>query len=116
MEENTSVKEQKSVEASVPHKHHRDWLGTAIGLAVFLGGVYLLYTVFILAKDMFLVPPRVALGVTPGKPIDVDQTGNSAVSIVLRFFLFHLCFVLKIVWKITQGHKTGYPYKKPPTH
>jgi hypothetical protein len=32
MEENTSAKEQKSVEAPVPHKHHRDWLGTAIGL------------------------------------------------------------------------------------
>ena len=90
MEENTLLKEQKSVEAPVPHKHHRDWLGTAIGLAVFLGGVYLLYTVFILAKDMFLVPPRVALGVTPGKPIDVDQTGNGAVSIVLRFFLLLL--------------------------
>lgn len=68
----------------------RDWLGSLIGLAVFLGGVYLVYTVFIMAKDMFTVPPNVALGVAPGKPIDVGKTGGNAFSIVLKFFLLLL--------------------------
>jgi hypothetical protein len=68
----------------------RDWLGSLIGLAVFLAGVYLVYTVFVMAKDMFAVPPNVALNVAPGKPIDVGKTGNSAVSIVLKFFLLLL--------------------------
>lgn len=68
----------------------RDWVGSLIGLAVFLAGVYLIYSVFILAKEMFLVPPKVALQIAPGKPMDVNATGNSAVGIVLRFLLLLL--------------------------
>ncbi len=68
----------------------RDWLGSLVGLAVFLGGIALIVMVFRLAYDMYRVPPKVALKIEPGKPLDVATTVNALADIVVKivFLLF----------------------------
>ena len=76
-------------QASV-HPRRRDWLGSLVGLAVFLGGIALILLVFQLAYDMYKVPPKVALKIEPGKPLDVATTVNALADIVVKivFLLF----------------------------
>lgn len=68
----------------------RDWLGSLVGLAVFLGGIALIVLVFRLAYDMYKVPPKVALKIEPGKPLDVATTVNALADILIKivFLLF----------------------------
>ncbi len=74
---------------SIPPRR-RDWLGSLVGLAVFLGGIALIVMVFRLAYDMYKVPPKVALKIEPGKPLDVATTVNALADIVVKivFLLF----------------------------
>jgi hypothetical protein len=74
-----------------PTQIHRDWLGSLVGLVVFLGGIGLLLLVFRLAYDQFTTPPQVALEIQQsGKPIDLSKTTNAAVTVLLRFLLLLL--------------------------
>jgi len=66
---------------------HRDFVGSAIGILVFLGGIALLLFVFRLAFEMFSVPTNTALDLHKGKPIDLGAAGSSLTVIILRIFL-----------------------------
>ena len=68
----------------------RDWLGSLVGLSVFLGGIGLLVMVFFLAKDMFSTPPQIPLDIKIGKPIDLNRASEGMTSIVVKFFLLLL--------------------------
>jgi hypothetical protein len=83
---------QETVAYSEPTvRLHRDWLGSLIGLTVFLGGIALLVLVFRLAYNLFTVPPAVALEIQqPGKPIDLSKTTNAASGVLIRFLLLLL--------------------------
>ncbi|OWU65318.1 MAG: hypothetical protein CBB60_005330 [Armatimonadetes bacterium Cent15-Ar3] len=85
-EESTS---QAGASGGIPPRR-RDWLGSLVGLAVFLGGIALIVMVFRLAYDMYRIPPKVALKIEPGKPLDVATTVNALADIVVKivFLLF----------------------------
>ena len=59
----------------------------ALGLLVFLVGVALIGFSFKLAYDLFLTPPEVAMRVTPGQPINIDQTAASLTQLVVRILI-----------------------------
>jgi hypothetical protein len=86
MEETTLVPAEKIVPSS-PASPHRDFFGGFLGVVVFLGGVALLVFTFKLAYELFMVPPDTALGMKPGKPLDVGKAGDSAALLVLRIIL-----------------------------
>ena len=65
----------------------RDWVGSAIGLLVFLGGVALLVVVFRLAYEMFQTPPTVALDIEGGKTLDLGKASDRASAIVVKVIL-----------------------------
>ncbi len=65
----------------------RDGFGSVLGILVFLGGVALLLITFRLAYDMFQVPPEKALNLIPGKTLDINSTGVSAVNLLVRVLL-----------------------------
>jgi len=56
-------------------------------LLAFLSGIGLLGLTFRLAYDMFTVPPKQALDITPGKPVDLGSAGQSAVALIVRVLL-----------------------------
>jgi hypothetical protein len=62
----------------------RDLLGSLIGLLVFLGGIALLLFTFKLAYEMFTVPPSSALGLQPGKAVDLGVAGSNLATAALR--------------------------------
>ncbi|HWD38230.1 MAG TPA: hypothetical protein VG944_05225 [Fimbriimonas sp.] len=68
-------------------RNHRDWLGSFIGLLVFLGGIALLALTFKLAFDMFNVPPEDALKIKGTKTVDLAQSGGQFVGIIVRTLL-----------------------------
>lgn len=68
-------------------RRRRDWVGSSIGLVVFLGGVALLVLVFRLAYDMFQTPPAIALDIQGGKALDLGNASNQASSILVRVIL-----------------------------
>ena len=71
----------------------RDWLGSSIGLLVFLGGVALLILVFRLSYDMFQTPPSVALEIRDGRTLDLAKASDRASAIVVRLILLVLMAV-----------------------
>lgn len=76
----------------------RDKLGSAVGVLVFLGGIALLGLTFSLAFGMFSKEPADALGLQPGKPLDINQTGVMAGAIVFRvLMLIVMCVVASVV-------------------
>lgn len=81
---------QQNTGSSAIAPRKRDWLGSLVGLAVFLAGIALIVMVFRLAYDMYKVPPKVALKIEPGKPLDVATTVNALADIVVKivFLLF----------------------------
>ncbi|MBS1717439.1 MAG: hypothetical protein JSS72_06880 [Armatimonadetes bacterium] len=62
-------------------KHKRDWLGSLVGMLVFLGGIALLVFTFYRAYALFTTPPQTALGISKGSAIDLAKTGESAFGI-----------------------------------
>ena len=68
-------------------KTHRDFFGSLIGIAAFLGGVVLLLLVFRLAFEMFQIPPSKALGADPGKKLDLNASINSLFGVFIRILL-----------------------------
>jgi hypothetical protein len=86
MEETTLGTAETAFQPPVAH-HHRDILGTLVGLLVFCGGVALLVFTFKLAYGLFMVPPESALGIKPGKQLDVNKAGDSAALLVLKIIL-----------------------------
>jgi len=79
-----------NLETPEQRSRHRDWLGTFVGLAIFLGGIAILYTVFRHALELFTTPPRVELKVQPGKPIEVASAFNSIMGVVVKIILLVL--------------------------
>lgn len=76
----------------------RDWLGSIIGVLTFLGGVGLLVWTFQIAYGMFGRDPAEALGLAPGKPIDLNQTATVGLAILFRILLLTLmCIVASVV-------------------
>ncbi len=76
-----------SAAASAPfasERRHRDWIGSSLGLLVFLGGVALLVLTFRLAYGMFQTPPTVALDLQGGKTIDLGRASDRASAILVR--------------------------------
>ncbi len=65
----------------------RDWVGSSIGLLVFLGGVALLVLVFQLAYNMFQTPPTVALDIQGGKTLDLGKASDRASAILVKVIL-----------------------------
>ena len=83
--EGTSVSAvPKEKERSRKKRRERDWIGSTIGLLVFLGGVALLVLVFRLAYDMFQTPPTMALDIQGGKALDLGKASNSASAILVK--------------------------------
>lgn len=65
-------------------RRERDWIGSSIGLLVFLGGVALLVVVFRLAYDMFQTPPTIALEVQAGKDLNLGKASDRASAILVK--------------------------------
>ncbi len=65
----------------------RDWLGSSLGFLAFIGGVGLLGLTFDLAFEMFRTPAAKALGVSPGKTLQITEVGTSFAGIVIRILL-----------------------------
>jgi hypothetical protein len=65
----------------------RDWFGSAVGLAIFLAGIGLLAFTFYQAYLLFEVPPRAALGMKDGQPIDFSNVSASAFALISRILL-----------------------------
>ncbi len=65
----------------------RDWFGSIIGIAVFLGGVALLAMTFQLAYTMFNTPAERALQLKAGVGMDIAKAGTSLGDIIIRIFL-----------------------------
>jgi hypothetical protein len=64
-----------------------DSLGATMGFITFIGGIGLLLFTFKVAFDLFSVPPSAALGVEPGKGIDIARAGESLTTVVVRLLL-----------------------------
>ena len=62
----------------------RDLLGSLLGLAVFVGGLTILWFVFTQAKELFDMPARKALGISSGKTLDFNDVGIQALGVVIR--------------------------------
>lgn len=65
-------------------RRERDWIGSSLGLLVFLGGVALLVLVFRLAYEMFQTPPTIALEVRGGQTLDLGKASARATAIVVK--------------------------------
>jgi ATP/ADP translocase len=70
-----------------PMRNKRDWLGSIVGLAIVLGGMAILYSVFREALSLFATPPNVAVNVKADQPIDLRSAYNSIFSVILKVIL-----------------------------
>ncbi|MCH7904416.1 MAG: hypothetical protein IH944_07600 [Armatimonadetes bacterium] len=70
----------------MPEKR-RDALATTLGLLTFLGGVALIVTAFIFAREMFAVPPGEAIEVSGGETININATVAAAFGVLLKVLL-----------------------------
>lgn len=64
--------------------------GSILGILVFLGGIALLLLTFKIAYDMFQRPPSEALGLEPGKPMQLQIAGSNFAGTILRVLLLAL--------------------------
>lgn len=79
-------------------KLRSDWLGSLIGLLVFLSGIGLLIATFNLAFSLFSVPPSVALTDAETKAVDLARAGETLGSIVIKMLLLLvMCVVGSVV-------------------
>ncbi len=81
------LKEVSTEVTESPKYSKRDWLGSLVGLAIVVGGMAILYTVFREAMRLFATPPYVAVNVTPKQPIDVPSAFNSIFGVILKVIL-----------------------------
>lgn len=88
------VEEKEPSQPAASGHVHRDWLCTAIGLLVFLGGIALLVVTFRLAFSIFETPPSTAIGAVKGKTIDLAAAGSSVVSLLIKIVLLALMAVV----------------------
>ena len=82
--------------------HGRDWLGSIIGILVFLVGISLLGLTFKLAYDMFSIPPSQAMGLTAGSTATLAKTGTSFATVLIRIFLL-IVMALMGSWISNRG-------------
>ena len=66
---------------------HREFVGSVVGLLVFLGGVALLLLTFKLAYGLYSVPPEKALDLNRNKTVDLGTSGTALVGILVRTLL-----------------------------
>lgn len=71
---------------------------------MFLAGVGLLAVTFKLAYEMFSVPHAQALGLQPGKEINMNATGGAAADIVIRIVVL---VVMAIVGSMVANRGIG---------
>jgi hypothetical protein len=69
---------------NVDEVRRRDWVGSIVGLGVFLLGIGLLVIVFQVARELFSRTPSQAVFVTPGKPLDMAKATNSVTTLVIQ--------------------------------
>jgi ABC-type uncharacterized transport system permease subunit len=62
----------------------RDWLGSVVGLLIFLGGIALLLFTFKLAFERFTAPPAQTLGIQVGKAVDLNRAGTNFAGLLLQ--------------------------------
>lgn len=67
-----------------PRSGRPDWLGSALGVATFLLGVYLLWQTFQWAHEILVQSPEQALKLDKDKAVDLGVAGQSLVSIAQR--------------------------------
>ncbi|MBL8047180.1 MAG: hypothetical protein JNJ45_00725 [Chthonomonas sp.] len=65
----------------------RDWLGALVGLAVFLGGIAIIFWAFQQAYSLFGTPPETVLGVKKGETLDLNRAGANGIGLVTRCLL-----------------------------
>lgn len=70
-----------------PVRSKRDWLGSLVGLAIVVGGMAILYSVFREALHLFTTPPSVWLNIKPGQPIELASAFNSIFGVILKIIL-----------------------------
>ena len=68
-------------------ERRRDPAATTIGLFTFIGGVGLIIATFVLAQAMFSLDPSDALGIKPGKPLDMNGVAVAGVGILMKILL-----------------------------
>ena len=88
--ETAAPEPQPPAEPSERRRDGRDWIGSTLGLLVFLGGVALLVLTFRLAYEMFQTPPTVALDLQGGKTIDLGRASDRASAILVRVIVLVL--------------------------
>lgn len=75
-----------------------DWVGSLIGLLVFVGGIGLLVVTFQMAFAMFNTPPSVVLSDPGTKAVDLTKAGESLSIIVIKVMvLLVMCIVGSVV-------------------
>ncbi len=84
---NEQTETYDSSSASSSYVAKRDWPGSLVGLAIVVGGMAILYTVFKEAWNMFAVPPAIALNVLPNKSIDLPNAFNATIGIFVKIVL-----------------------------
>lgn len=70
--------------SQTPRTGRPDWLGSALGVATFLLGVFLLWQTFQWAHDILVQSPEQALKLDKDKAVDIGVAGQSLVSIAQR--------------------------------
>jgi len=81
-------------------KPQSSWTGPAFGIIVFLVGIGLLAFTFTLAFDQFKVAPERAMGIPPGKPLDIAQVVQSFAGLIFHVLLL---LVMAIVGAIVAN-------------
>ena len=65
-------------------ERRRDGLSATFGLLTFLVGLALIVFAFKLAYDIFIVPPRLALEMKPGQPVEIGKAADGMFQVVVR--------------------------------
>ncbi|RYG33908.1 hypothetical protein EON81_16990 [bacterium] len=78
----------------------RDWLGSLIGLGVFVFGIVLLVGTFKRADILFGVPSDQALGIQKGKEIDFGVAGGNLTNLLVQCLLL---LVMAVVGSLIAG-------------
>lgn len=75
-------------------KAKRDYMGSLVGLGVFLGGIALMLFVFKQCYELFSIPVDHALGLEKGGKLDYNTAGTSFVQLLIRILVLILMAVI----------------------